>query len=69
MGIVAETIQQNVKHFRIPSLDLLKSYIERNKTSQMKLESDYDIFKTQITQLDTNPLHTPPKIQLYEKIS
>lgn len=69
MGIVAETIQQNVKHFRIPSLDLLKSHIERNKASRMKLESDYDIFKTQITQLDTNPLHSPPKIQLYEKIS
>lgn len=69
MGIIAETVKQNVKHYWIPSLDLLKTYIERKKASRVKLESDYDIFKTQIIQLDTNPLHSPPKIQLYEKIS
>lgn len=69
MGIIAETIKQWVKHFWIPSLDLVKNYIQRNQQSWNKLESDYDLFKNQILQLNANPLHTPPKIQLYEKIS
>lgn len=67
MGIIAETMKQSVKHFWVPSLDLIKSYVTRKQEEREKLDNDFDLFRSQISQLDKNPIHSPPKIQLYEK--
>ncbi len=65
MGIIAHSIKQKVKHFWIPSLDLLKQYIITQKTQREGLEEDFETIHTLFQ--EHLPQHkTVPKIQIYD---
>lgn len=67
MGIVAETLSKWVTHFRIPSLDLLSSYIERNQQAWKSLEEQFTYVKTAFLSLPNHQQLSVPKIQLFEQ--
>lgn len=66
MGIIAESISKGVKHFRIPSIDLLHAYIQRKQKTRDHLDNQFDYIKTALLSLWAQQTGTP-KIQLYEK--
>lgn len=66
-GIVAETISKGVKHFWIPSLDLLKQYVVRYQQKYLALGDQFSYIQTAFDDIASDHQSTPPKLQLFEQ--
>ena len=68
-GIIAETMSKGVKHFWIPSLDLLRQYITRYQNKYITLEEQFSYLQTTFDSLSPSIQTTTPKLQLFEQQS
>jgi hypothetical protein len=66
MGITAQTVSNSTKQFRIPSLDLLQKYIEKQTHQWQALDDDFKTIQQEFLTLETHRTTAPPRIQLYE---
>lgn len=66
MWITAQTVSNNVKQFRIPSLGLLQKYIEKQTQQRQSLDQDFETIQQEFLTLETHRTTAPPRIQLYE---
>ncbi len=68
-GIIAETVSKGVKHFWIPSLDLLKQYIIRHEQKYAALDEQFAYVQTAFESLASSSHTATPKLQLFEQQS
>lgn len=66
MGIIAHSIKSKVKHFWIPSLDLLRQYIHTQQNTRSELEWSFGQIQTLFQSYDQHRNTTVPKIQIYD---
>ena len=68
-NLVFETFKWWIKHFFIPSLDILKTYTE-NKTKKIKkLENDFDKIKNELSEFENSKDKNIPKITLFDSVA
>lgn len=67
MGIIAHSIKQKVKHFWIPSLDLLHHYITRNQQTRSDLQHTFPTIKT-LFESYHQTWRQAPNIQIYDGV-
>ena len=65
-GLIAETVSKGVRHFWIPSLDLLKQYVLKHEQKYRSLDEQFTYIQTSFESLDKNNQTLTPKLQLYE---
>lgn len=68
-GIVAETVSKGVKHFWIPSLDLLRQYVLKYQKKYTKLDEEFAYIQTVFGALQSQVQTSTPKLQLFEQQS
>jgi hypothetical protein len=68
-GIIAETISKGVKHFWIPSLDLLRQYVRRHEQKYTTLDEQFTSFQSALSTLNQHYQTSIPKIQIFEQQS
>lgn len=68
-GIIAETISKGVKHFWIPSLDLLRQYVLRHQAKYSALDEQFSYLQTTFDALSSSIQTVAPKLQLFEQQS
>lgn len=62
-------MSKGVKHFWIPSLDLLKQYVLRHQAKYTSLEEQFNYLQTTFESLSPSLQTTTPKLQLFEQQS
>jgi len=68
-GIIAETMSKGVKHFWIPSLDLLRQYVLRHQAKYTSLDEQFNYLQTTFETLSSSVQTSTPKLQLFEQQS
>ncbi len=68
-GIIAETVSKGVKHFWIPSLDLLRQYVIRHEQKYAALDEQFAYVQTAFESLASSQQTATPKLQLFEQQS
>lgn len=64
--LISETQRSGVKHFWIPSLDLLHTYVSKKQDEWRSLSDQFDYIKTEFESLDQmRDAHTP-KLRMFE---
>lgn len=69
VGIVAETVTKWVKHFWIPSLNLLAQYVLRHQQKYQSLVDQFSYIQTTFDALQKHTTSAPPRLQLFEQIT
>lgn len=66
-GIMAETMSKGIKHFWIPSLDLLKQSVLRHEQKYRILDEQFAYIQTAFDQISPQYQSPAPKLQLFEQ--
>lgn len=64
--LVSQTQRRWVKHFWIPSLDLLQKYVKQKQEKRRSLSDQFDFIKTEFEWLDQMSNTHTPKLRLFE---
>jgi hypothetical protein len=63
---VFETYKGGIKHFFIPSSEVLKNYSERKSKKFEKLSQDYETMKHELSELGAQKDSAIPKISIFD---
>lgn len=67
-GIVSETKIRGITNFFVPDVSVLKKYMNSKKDQLQKLEDNFSIVETELSQYDQNKYNYIPKISLFDGI-
>jgi len=67
--LIAETVVRSVKHFWIPSLDLLAQYVRKHEEKYRGLQEEFTYIKTSFESLQKHTTASAPRLQLFEGMS
>jgi len=65
-NLVFETHKGGIKHFFIPSVDVLKNYSQAKTQKFSKLSDDYDTIKHELLDLGSQKDASIPKITIFD---
>ncbi len=64
--IILETTRKSVKHFWIPSVDLLEQYVEKQELKRGELKYQFDYIKTEFQEIKPTHISNAPKLAIYQ---
>ena len=66
--IVSETKVKGITHFFVPDISILKKYMNTKKDQLQKLEDNFSLIETELSQYDQNKYSYIPKITLFDGV-